>query len=134
MDILGVQSVVELQKDIVKQNNQVANTEFSDALEKAMSENDTEELKESCKQIESYMLSYVFKQMKNTMLTGDTLLGKGDYEEMFEDTMIEAMCENMVEAGGIGLADSMYKQMVDTYKAQQSLKSDTQINNVDQNM
>ena len=124
MDITSIQSMVDLNKDLTTQNSKVASTEFSETLQKAMENNDMDELKESCKEIESYMLSYVFKKMKESMLTGDSLVEKGDYEKMFEDNMIDAMCENMVEAGGIGLADSMYKQMVNTYKAQSQLKAE----------
>lgn len=124
MDITSIQSVVDLQKDLTAQNNKVANTDFSETLQKAMAEQNTDELKESCKEIESYMLSYVFKKMKDSMLTGEGITEKSDYEEMFEDSMIEAMCENMVEAGGIGLADSMYKQMLSTYQAQNNLANE----------
>lgn len=127
MDITSIQSiqgVVDLQKDLSAQNNKVGNADFSETLQKAMEEQNTEELKESCKQIESYMLSYVFKKMKDSMLTGEGITEKGDYEEMFEDSMIETMCENMVEAGGIGLADSMYKQMLHTYQSQMNLSAE----------
>lgn len=121
MDITSIQGVVDLQKDLTTQNNKVANADFSETLQKAMEEQNTDELKQSCKEIESYMLSYVFKKMKESMLTGEGITEKGDYEKMFEDSMIDAMCEDMVEAGGIGLADSMYKQMLSTYQAQNSL-------------
>ena len=132
MEISSIQSVVDLQKKLTTDNNQVATTDFSDALQKALEENNTEELKEGCKEIESYMLSYVFKKMKSSMLTGDTYIEKGDYEEMFEDNMIEAVCKEMVEAGGIGLADSMYKQMVNTYQAQNALKSEAKASSISQ--
>lgn len=134
MDITSIQSVVDLQKDLTKQNNKITDTDFSKTLQKAMEEQNTDELKESCKQIESYMLSYVFKQMKDCMLTGDGITEKGDYEEMFEDNMIETLCESMVEAGGIGLADSMYKQMLSTYQAQNNLANtqSSSTNNIDQ--
>ena len=132
MEISSIQSVVDLQKKLTTDNNQVATTDFSDALQKALEENNTEELKEGCKEIESYMLSYVFKKMKSSMLTGDTYIEKGDYEEMFEDNMIEAVCKEMVEAGGIGLADSMYKQMVNTYQAQNALKSEAKTSSISQ--
>lgn len=130
MDITSIQGVTSLQKDLIAQNNKLVNGEFSDVLEKAMEKQDTDELKESCKEIETYMLSYVFKQMKKCMLTDEGITQKGDYEKMFEDNMIDALCEEMVEAGGIGLADSMYKQMLNTYKAQNSM-NDTKNNQLE---
>lgn len=130
MDITNIQGITSLQKDLITQNNKLTNGEFSEVLEKAMKKEDTDELKESCKEIETYMLSYVFKKMKECMLTDEGITQKGDYEKMFEDNMIDALCEEMVEAGGIGLADSMYKQMLNTYKAQNSM-NDTKNNQLE---
>ena len=130
MDITNIQEITSLQKDLITQNNKLTNGEFSEVLEKAMEKEDTDELKESCKEIETYMLSYVFKKMKECMLTDEGITQKGDYEKMFEDNMIDALCEEMVEAGGIGLADSMYKQMINTYKAQNSM-NDTKNNQLE---
>ncbi len=130
MDITNIQGITSLQKDLITQNNKLTNGEFSEVLEKAMEKEDTDELKESCKEIETYMLSYVFKKMKECMLTDEGITQKGDYEKMFEDNMIDALCEEMVEAGGIGLADSMYKQMLNTYKAQNSM-NDTKNNQLE---
>lgn len=133
MDITSIQGITSLQKDLMKQDNKLTNGEFSQVLEKAMKNEDTDELKESCKEIETYMLSYVFKKMKECMLTDEGITQKGDYEKMFEDNMVDALCEEMVEAGGVGLADSMYKQMLGTYQAQKALNEskDSQLEEMD---
>ena len=57
------------------------------------------------------MLTSIFKQMKASTKIGETLVEKGDYEEMFEDYLVEEQCKQMTEAGGIGLAKMMYEQM-----------------------
>lgn len=85
--------------------------DFEETLQKAMEEKDNKKLKEACEQIETYMLTSIFKQMKESTKMGEGLMPKGDYEEMFEDQLVEKQCENMVKAGGIGLADMMYRQM-----------------------
>lgn len=85
--------------------------DFEETLQKAMAEKDDKKLKEACEQVETYMLTSIFKQMKESTKMGEELMPKGDYEEMFEDQLIEKQCESMVKAGGIGLADMMYKQM-----------------------
>ncbi|WP_054739650.1 rod-binding protein [Cellulosilyticum ruminicola] len=131
MDITSIQSVSSLQKDLMTQNNKVVSSDFSNMLEKAMEKQDTDELKKGCKEIETYMLSYVFKKMKECMLTDEGITEKGDYEKMFEDNMIDVLCENMVEAGGVGLADSMYKQMLSTYQVQNNL-TNTQNSQLDE--
>lgn len=119
MDITSVQNTLALQKDMMNQStSSTSGTNFEEVFKEALENQDDTKLREGCEELETYMLSYVFKQMKSTMLTGDRLVEKGDYEEMFEDQMIDTITKDMVKAGGIGLADSMYKQMVRSYKAQ----------------
>lgn len=126
MTITSIQDMNLLQNQLGTSHANISDTnDFNEALQKAIEEQDTEEIKDGCKQLESYMLAEIFKQMKKSMCTGDTLLGKGDYEEMFEDTMIETMCESMVESGGIGLADFMYRQITSTYGAQNNMSKET---------
>lgn len=84
---------------------------FEEALQTALESNDDKKLKEACEQVETYMLKSIFKQMKKSTELGERLLPKGDYEEMFEGYMIDEQCKNLTKAGGIGLADMMYKQM-----------------------
>lgn len=84
---------------------------FQEALEKAMIEKDDKKLKEACEEVEAYMLSSLFKQMKKSTEMGERLIPKSDYEEMFEEQVIDEQCKNMAKAGGVGLAESMYKQM-----------------------
>lgn len=86
-------------------------SEFEQSLQKAIEEKDDKKLKEACEQIETYMLTSLFKQMKKSTDMGERLIPKGDYEEMFESYMVEEQCKNLTQAGGIGLADMMYKQM-----------------------
>lgn len=85
--------------------------DFASVLENAVASKDDVQLKEACEQVETYMLTTIFKQMKQSTEMGERLIEKGDYEEMFEDQMIEEQCKNMVKSGGIGLADMMYRQM-----------------------
>lgn len=99
---------------------------FEEALQTALELNDDKKLKEACQQIETYMLKSIFKQMKKSTELGERLLPKGDYEEMFEDYMIDEQCKNLTKAGGIGLANMMYKQMSGV-SAQSSSIVDTEI-------
>lgn len=93
-------------------------TRFQSLLEQAVLTEDEEELLDACKQVESYMLSTIMKQMKQSTTLGETLIPKGDYEEMFEGYLIDAQCEKLVDAGGIGLADMMYRQIIKAYSSE----------------
>lgn len=88
---------------------------FKQALEQASLTQDEKELKEACKQVETYMISTILKKMQASTEMGETLIPKGDYEKMFEEQLIDERAKNMTEAGGIGLADMMYKQMTQAY-------------------
>lgn len=123
--ITSIQDMASLQSQTGTSKTSISNaSDFNESLKKAIEEQDTKEIKEGCKELESYMLAEIFKQMKECMCTGETIFGKGDYEEMFEDTMIENMCESMVESGGIGLSDFMYRQITSAYSSQTNLNKD----------
>ncbi|OOB79517.1 MAG: hypothetical protein ATN34_04590 [Epulopiscium sp. Nele67-Bin002] len=84
---------------------------FEDTLKQAMNSSEDEELREACEEMESYLLSMIYKQMKNSVLTENSLIPKGDYEEMFDDFLVDSQVSEMVKSGGVGLADMMYKQL-----------------------
>lgn len=120
MEISGVLGNSLINEE-VKQKSQMINQDemaFEDTLKKAMEKNDDKELKEACDELEGYMISMLFKQMKSSMLSGNSLIEKGDYETMFEDMHIDSLSKEMVKAGGMGLSDTMYKQMKQIYSSQ----------------
>ena len=85
--------------------------DFEAMLQSAVADQDDKKLRDACKQVETYMITSLFKQMKKSTEMGERLIPKGDYEEMFEDYLVEEQCKNIALSGGIGLADMMYKQM-----------------------
>lgn len=125
MEITGINDYMSLQTSLSKQASVDTSVSFDSALQAAMESGDNDALKKSCDELESFWIAELFKQMKSSMLTGETLMGEGDYVEMFEDQMFEALADEMVQAGGIGLSDQMYRQMTNSYKAQA-----TQTNNM----
>lgn len=126
MEISGVSGLLGLQKQVAVQATNASETkDFEAILSEAMEKQDDTQLKEACDELESYMLGMMFKQMKSSMLQGDSLIQKGDYESMFEDTYIDNLCDEMVKAGGIGLSDAMYKQMTSTYGAQMKMSNES---------
>ena len=128
MEISGISSLLGMQQDVAKASAQTTGEDFKDLLAKAAENNDDTELKEACDQLESYMLSMVFKQMKESMLQDDenALIPKGDYTSTFEEMMINNMADKMVEAGGIGLSDQLYKQMKNSYGVQMDISNENQ--------
>ena len=122
MDISSIDLGNTLTSQLQLQKVQGEGKDFETVLSEAVESKDDKALKEACKEIEQYMLSSIFKQMKASTQTGERLIEKGDYEEMFEDYLVDEQCKTMCEAGGVGLADMMYKQLSNTYGAQQNYK------------
>lgn len=111
----GVQQQLQASKSL-----QQPETNFASALEEAMVKGSDSEIKEACDELASYMVSMVFKQVKQSMLQEDesSLLPKGDYIEMFEETMIDTVADEVVASGQIGISDMLYKQMKQAYSNQ----------------
>lgn len=127
MEISNVSSLLGMQQDLAKSTTETTGEDFKSALTKAIESNDDEQLKTSCDEMEAYMLGMMFKQMKECMLSDDdedALIPKGDYTSTFESTMIDTVAEKMVEAGGLGLSDLMYKQIKNTYGAQMEMSAE----------
>jgi flagellar protein FlgJ len=129
MDIGALQFNPAFQQEIMSKTEENKAKDFDAILKKASESKDNRALKEACVQLETYMLSQLFKQMKKSMISEEGLIPKGDYEKTFEDYMINNQSENMSKAGGIGLADMMYKQMMNTYgkETKESVQNTTQI-------
>jgi flagellar protein FlgJ len=64
----------------------------------------------ACKEFESVMLSQVFKQMRQSVQTSDPL-NQGSANKTFQDMLDDETSKNMAKGGGIGLAESIYRQL-----------------------
>lgn len=129
MDVSSISSMLGMQQDLATTTvTQGTGEDFKNALTQAIDSNDDTKLKEACDGLESYMLSMVFKQVKQSMFKDDenSLIPKGDYLNMFEENMINSVADKVVEAGGIGLSDQLYKQIKNTYQAQMEISEENQ--------
>jgi len=82
-----------------------------DALNRALAGGVSKEkkLREACQGFESLFLSQLFKEMRATVPKTGIL--HGQFEEQYYSMFDKAMCDKMSDAGGIGLADMMYRQL-----------------------
>lgn len=81
---------------------------FSQALNDALENKDTEKLKKATVEFESYFLNMMFKSMRKTIVPG---VEKSNAEEMFQEMLDQEMAQNIAKSGGIGFADMMYNQL-----------------------
>jgi len=118
LEISSLQLNADFQKQMMSKVEESQTKDFDTIFKKAAEKQDDKALKDACVQLEAYMLSQVFKQMKKSMVSEDSLIPKGDYEKTFEDYKVSNKCDTMAKAGGIGLADTLYRQMKRAYGKQ----------------
>jgi len=83
---------------------------FKSALDAALAREDDKALKRACAEFESYFLYIMFKEMRKTVNKTDSLF-YSHTEEVFQSLLDEEYGKSLAKAGGIGLADMMYRQM-----------------------
>lgn len=96
-----------------------AERSFEQILGKAQLNKDDEKLKEACREMEAYFIQQLFKTMKTSTQLGEGIITKGQHEEIFEDMLIEEQSKEATKAGGIGLADMLYKQLSKEFASEQ---------------
>ena len=107
-------------QDMIKvQQGKDAEVSFEQLLEKAQLDKDDETLKEACREMEAYFIQHLYKTMKTSTQLGEGIIPKGQHEEVFEDMLIEEQSKEATKAGGIGLADMLYKQLTKEYASAQ---------------
>ena len=67
-------------------------------------------LKDACRGFESMFMQMMWKEMRGTV-PENALFGESHGEKIFKDMLATEMVDRMSEAGGVGLADMMYKQL-----------------------
>ena len=87
---------------------------FQAALENAAKQKDEIRLKKACEDFESYFLQIMFREMRGTSLRDGSLFAKSNAEEIFEDMLYEEYSKIAASNGGIGLADMMRRQLLDS--------------------
>ena len=92
----------------------VKGDEFAGKLKQAMnseqeSEND-KKLRSVCKEMESVFINYMLTQMRATV-PKSSLLGHSSQQDILYSMLDEEQSKNMANAGGIGIADMLYRQL-----------------------
>ena len=79
-------------------------------------------LKDACKGFESMFIQLMWKEMRKTV-PENSLFGESNGEKIFRDMLDTEMSDRMSEAGGLGLADVMYKQLTAQYQAHKDMEA-----------
>ena len=103
MDATAVQSVAKQ-----KQSEEFAKVLAAEG-EKLKSDKDDKKLRQTCQEMESVFLEMMLKEMRNTVPKSDLMDTRN--QELFQSMLDTEVTRDMAKAGGIGLADLMYRQL-----------------------
>jgi len=95
---------------ITHSERKAADDSFEKHLETAVKRNDQEEMKKACQEFEALFLSMMYKQMKAS-IPKSGLIPEDAGSEIFESMFDEKLMEEAAKGRGIGLADTLYKQL-----------------------
>lgn len=117
MQISGIGSVSMINNVSSVQNKTTG--EFAEhlerAAEKAQESKDDAKLKETCKDMEAMFLNMLMTNMRNTVQKSS--LVDTSQEDIMTSMLDTEMTKNMANAGGVGLADMLYRQLSITASA-----------------
>ncbi|WP_066712070.1 hypothetical protein [Clostridium sp. Marseille-P299] len=84
-------------------------SQLENTLNKDLSNATDEELLESCKSFETYLVEQVVKQVKKSMVSSEE--DENTYLTYFGDTLYEEVAEQITESGQLGIANQLFEAM-----------------------
>lgn len=87
-------------------------SKFQDVLKEAQKDQDDQKLKEVCQQLESVFVHQMLSQMRNA-IPSEGYLQPNQGEKIFQDMLDQEYAQKISQAGGIGLADIVYRQLTE---------------------
>lgn len=103
MDATSVQSIARQ-----KQQDDFAKVLAAEG-EKLKTDKDDQKLRQTCQELESVFLEMMMKEMRNTVPKSGLMDMRN--QELFQSMLDTEVTRDMAKAGGIGLADMMYRQL-----------------------
>jgi len=88
--------------------------EFEKLLDQAINKENEEEIKEACRQFESYFLNQLFNEMRKTIPESE-LFEASHGRKIYEDMLFQEYADEASKGTGIGLANMLYKQLSKNY-------------------
>ena len=110
MEISALTNSYLTQSKLAIDNQQNKTDGFQAAFNAALAKEDDKALRSACAEFESYFLYVMLKEMRKTINKSDSLF-YSHTEEIFQGLLDEEYGKSLAKAGGIGLADMMYRQM-----------------------
>ncbi|MCK8059852.1 MULTISPECIES: rod-binding protein [unclassified Fusibacter] len=111
MNISSINPTVQAEQLKAEMNGEAKAAEgFQEALQKAAESGDVEKLKKVATDFEEVFVNMLLKAMRSTVVDSG-LTEKSNQRDIFQGMLDESFAKEMAEAGGIGIADMMVKQL-----------------------
>ena len=107
METAGAES---FQNILQQAKNKVDAAQKSDSVTTSAQTKKEQELRDACKGFEAMFLNIMYKEMRNTV-PENSLFGDSNADKILQDMRDTEMVNQMAKAGGVGLADVLYKQL-----------------------
>ncbi|BCJ97326.1 rod-binding protein [Anaerocolumna chitinilytica] len=93
---------------LAQANSTKSSSKIEDTLNKNLKNASDDELMDVCKTFESYMVEQMFKEMKKSVGSEEE---ESPYVSYFGDTLYQKYAEDIVDNGGMGIAQMLYESM-----------------------
>lgn len=113
---MDIDSISSLYNDIYTNASNQSADKLQNQLKSDYSQATDEELKDVCKQFESYFLEQMFKEMVKTIPSNEENAGStSTMLDYYKDMMIQEVASTSTEQNSLGLAQMLYEQMRRNY-------------------
>ena len=113
---MDIDSISSLYNDIYTNASNQSADKLQNQLKSDYSQATDEELKDVCKQFESYFLEQMFKEMVKTIPDNEENAGStSTMLDYYKDMMIQEVASTSTEQNSLGLAQMLYEQMRRNY-------------------
>lgn len=112
--IAGAAAGIGAYQSAASAGNAAKNKQLADQIQQAQSSTkspaEDKKLREACQGFEEMFLNLMYSKMRDTV-PKDTLLGESNGQQIMQSMLDEQLTKEMAKAGGVGLADMLYKQL-----------------------
>ena len=84
---------------------------FEEALESAVAQGNSAEIRNAAIEMESFFINQMFQAMRRTVPEGEGIFERSNAQRIWEEMLDEEKSINLAQAGGLGLADVLYEQL-----------------------
>ena len=111
MNINGLHNTNMMQHSISIQRDENTSEDFQSVLQGAIENGTSDEVRAAAVEIEGFFLNMMLQEMRKTVPEAQGVFKRSSAEVMMQEMLDQKVAMDIAEAGGIGLANMLYKQL-----------------------